>query len=477
MSELNLHESMSMSRGIDLTCINPSPATLAYTDFLFEVASASASKVPEILAATAPCMRLYAFLGQQIQARFSARQSLPEAQEEWIKTYSSKDFEAAAQRLELLLDRTYAASECQNCYDRLSYLYHQAMILEYNFFDGQMARETRSSEDGIGSGLLARKYACQGLSTEQIALVMDFDSTCTKKDTTFILPFTAKHFAPNPEHVSRVWSGLESWYFQEYSKTVKEALAARTHDMDGPGRKGALEIFLKEVVSFENAAVRKVEESKVLANIPVGGVGSVMMGDLRGDWDLQDDCLEVIKFATENMSLGLAILSVSWSSEIIRTGLILGGMLGEERLDIIANDLVYGPDRLSTGNLCMRVEGAIGKAEKIKEVRNWKVEDGFSLYVGDSITDILAMLEADVGVWVGDSRSFREVAAAFDVKIRPLMSASADDFRRRKNSTNGEDLIVYYVPSWLELGVFLFGLPFCDFFREHRRSMAAKDGL
>ena len=121
--ELRLHQGYAARWEVDL---HPAPdsATSAYTNFLLAVAALE--PVGHIAAAMTPCMRLYAYLGQQLAA-----QTKPESPyREWVMTYSSEQFEALARRLEGLLDR-YGGDQ-----DRLAVLYHQAMELELRFLDG-----------------------------------------------------------------------------------------------------------------------------------------------------------------------------------------------------------------------------------------------------------------------------------------------------------------------------------------------------
>jgi thiaminase/transcriptional activator TenA len=128
VDELGLHEGYAARWGVDL---DPpaGPATSAYTDFLLAVAALE--PVGHIAAAMTPCMRLYAYLGQQLAAHTKPDNPY----REWVEAYSSTEFEALAQRLEALLDR-YGGDD-----DRPAVLYHRAMELELRFFDAAARQE------------------------------------------------------------------------------------------------------------------------------------------------------------------------------------------------------------------------------------------------------------------------------------------------------------------------------------------------
>lgn len=135
--ELRTHSAFLESFGVDLFTVekaSAAPATLNYTNFLLATAKRSDS-VAEILAAMAPCMRLYAFLGQQI-AR--AAKTLPLGRDvnpyqRWIDSYSVPEFDAAAQVTEDLL--TNIAAHEGTTFATLLPLYNQAMELELAFFE------------------------------------------------------------------------------------------------------------------------------------------------------------------------------------------------------------------------------------------------------------------------------------------------------------------------------------------------------
>jgi thiaminase/transcriptional activator TenA len=128
VDELRLHQGYAARWDVDLHQA-ADPATSAYTNFLLAVAALE--PVGHIAAAMTPCMRLYAYLGQQLAA-----QTKPESPyREWVMTYSSPQFEAPARRLEVLLDLY------EGDHDRLGVLYHQAMELELRFFGAADRRE------------------------------------------------------------------------------------------------------------------------------------------------------------------------------------------------------------------------------------------------------------------------------------------------------------------------------------------------
>jgi thiaminase/transcriptional activator TenA len=124
--ELRLHRGYAARWDISLTP-EPLTATSAYCDLLLR--TASLEPVGHTVAAMTPCMRLYAFLGDELAAKLDP--GSPYA--EWVETYSSPDMEALASRLEGLLDRYGGEPE------RLATLYRRAMQLELAFFEAAWA--------------------------------------------------------------------------------------------------------------------------------------------------------------------------------------------------------------------------------------------------------------------------------------------------------------------------------------------------
>ncbi|KJH70067.1 TenA family protein [Aliterella atlantica] len=123
LAELRLHEDFAATWSVDLRTIQPQAATRRYTDFL--LATAWSSDVGITTVAMLPCMRLYAFLGQQLAAT-----GVPDHEySNWIYTYNSPEFEKLAQQLEALAER-YASATTQ-----VHSIYRYAMLCERDFFE------------------------------------------------------------------------------------------------------------------------------------------------------------------------------------------------------------------------------------------------------------------------------------------------------------------------------------------------------
>jgi len=130
LDELELHTSYAENLGIDLEGVRPNPATRAYTDFLLR--TAWTADIGEIMAAMTPCMRLYAYLGQELAVEDHTQNPY----REWVETYSSDEFEALAGELESLLDQLADATP------GVVSAYRYAMLCERDFFSSSLTEGT-----------------------------------------------------------------------------------------------------------------------------------------------------------------------------------------------------------------------------------------------------------------------------------------------------------------------------------------------
>ena len=85
--------------------------------------------------------------------------------------------------------------------------------------------------------------------------------------------------------------------------------------------------------------------------------------------------------------------------------------------------------------LCRRVEGGADKTAIMMRLMQHlqrsspqqagkQTAEGFAVYIGDSPSDFGSMLQADLGIVVGQNKLLRRVAHAHAVKIKPLIAGA-----------------------------------------------------
>ena len=126
LEELNLHKEYSKKLGIDINNVKPLSACRAYTDFLLRIAYQKG--VDEIVAAIAPCMVLYAFIGRKLAEDYNRESKYID----WINTYSGEDVQKLAKEMENLLD--VVTKDTEEVRDAYTY----AMQLELDFFSAPL---------------------------------------------------------------------------------------------------------------------------------------------------------------------------------------------------------------------------------------------------------------------------------------------------------------------------------------------------
>lgn len=129
LQELKLHDKYANEWGVSLESVKPGIATRRYTDFL--LATAWSQEVGLTSVAMSPCMRLYAFIGQALAAK-----GIPDPlYSDWIRVYSSDEFEPLAQQLEMLVDQYSPDGELA------AETFRHAMVCELDFFEAAWQSE------------------------------------------------------------------------------------------------------------------------------------------------------------------------------------------------------------------------------------------------------------------------------------------------------------------------------------------------
>ncbi|XP_023898756.1 bifunctional TH2 protein, mitochondrial isoform X3 [Quercus suber] len=473
LEELKMHNSFVQEWGSDLAkegSVNS--ATVKYTDFLLATASGKVEGVKGpgklatpfektkvaayTLGAMTPCMRLYASLGKELVALLDLHEG-SHPYRKWIENYSSEGFQASAVQTEDLLDKLSVSLTGEELHI-IEKLYHQAMKLEIDFFSAQpvvqptvvpLTKEHNPAED-------------------RLMLFSDFDLTCTVVDSSAILAEIAIVTAPKsdqsqPENqlprmssadLRNTWGLLSRQYTEEFEQCIESIMPPEKVDKF---KYEDLRKALEQLSDFEKRANDRVIESGVLKGLnheDIKRAGERLI--------LQDGCTTFFQKVVKNVNLNakVHVLSYCWCGDLIRSAFSSAGDLLE--LNIHSNEFTF-IESISTGEIDKKVESPIDKVQAFKNILNNCSNDrrNLTVYIGDSIGDLLCLLEADIGIVIGSSSSLRRVASQFGVSFVPLFPGLV---KKQKECGEGESSswkglsgILYTVSSWAEIHAFILG--------------------
>ncbi|KAG8379071.1 hypothetical protein BUALT_Bualt07G0050100 [Buddleja alternifolia] len=438
-------------------------ATVKYTDFLLATASGKVEVVKSpgklattpfektklaayIIGAAAPRMRLYVFLGKELNAVLDPEKDIHPYQK-WIDNFSSNTFQAEAIQTEELLEKLSVSLTGEEL-DIIEKLYHQAMKHEVEFFLGQPL---------VQSTLVPM---CRGPNPEEHRLVLfsDFDLTCTVLDSSAILaemtmlkaPKTDQNQSGNqsarmPSNVLRSkWEELSKLYTEEYEQCIESVLVDdKIEKSDFIGLREAI----RPISVFEEKANSRVVEFEVLKGLNVEHIrraGEHMI--------LQDGCMDFFHSAinNENLNTHIHVISYCWCGDLIRSALSSGGL---DSVSVHANELIY-ENSISTGGINRKIESPMDKVIVWSNILGGYSKDrkNVTVYIGDTVGDLLCLLQADIGIVIGCSSSLRRLGAHFGVSFVPLFPAVIA--RQRLNTS---ERVLHTVSSWAEIHAFILG--------------------
>ncbi|CAM8979717.1 unnamed protein product [Rhodiola kirilowii] len=469
--ELKMHDSFVQEFGSDFTKEIPvHTSTTKYTDFLLATASGKVEGVKGpgklatpfektkvaayTLGAMAPCMKLYAYMGLEFQALVPENGSHP--YKKWIENYSSAAFQESALKNEDLLDKLSVSLTGEEL-EVIEKLYHQAMKLEIEFFSAQPLTQH--------TVVPLIKY--HNPEEDHLMIFSDFDLTCTVVDSSAILAEIAIVTAPKSDqnqsesHLARMssvdlrttWDILSRQYTEEYEQCIDSIMPPQKADkFNYEGLREGLE----KLSDFERKANARVIESGVLKGLNVEDIkraGERMI--------LHDGCASFFEKIIKNDSVNsdVHVLSYCWCGDLIRAAFSAEALLA---MKVHSNELNF-ENSISTGEIMKHMESPVDKVKAFKDILENSKDDKKSLtvYIGDSVGDLLCLLEADVGIVVGSSSSLRKVGSQFGVSFVPLFHGLVDKQREHADvgSSNWKGLsgTLYTVSSWAEVHAFILG--------------------
>ncbi|KAG9628616.1 hypothetical protein KCU98_g5918, partial [Aureobasidium melanogenum] len=269
-----------------------------------------------------------------------------------------------------------------------------------------------------------------------IHLILDWDGTLTRKDTLSLVGSIAYHASSSRSLPP--WSDFVNGYTNDYTEHAARyeptSSARTTIDQERQ--------WLASLTPIENKSVQRVESSCVFKGVKASHVDQVAASSIaNGDLRLRNDWDWLFQTLLSNAANKISILSVNWSARFIRQSLLsasskLTSPVGETlisyvtSMDIKANEIsnldsAEGSDgRLSKdssdgirtsadklSHLSLRCRRKLEICAPTRELA--EQQDDLVVYIGDSATDLEALLAADVGICIRDDpmgSSQRELA-------------------------------------------------------------------
>ena len=166
----------------------------------------------------------------------------------------------------------------------------------------------------------------------------------------------------------------------------------------------------------------------------------------------------------------LAVLSINWCPALINACLVQPVLRKKRSLlkqQCCQTEVPIWSNSVSgEGVVTLHVPGALAKRDRIVELRNCLehldnssgdadvCQKHLIVYVGDSSTDLAALLEADIGIIMGKSNSTFAIAERWDIDIIPLKMYDFDAERNRVSDQKNRSRL-WQADSWGEINTML----------------------
>lgn len=131
-------------------------------------------------------------------------------------------------------------------------------------------------------------------------------------------------------------------------------------------------------------------------------------------------------------------------------------------LNIHANELSF-EGSICTGEIIRKVESPVDKVEAFHNIlKSYNTDKkNLTVYIGDTIGDLLCLLQADVGIVIGSSPSLRRVGGHFGVSFLPLFPSLIKKQKQYTEESSskwkGQSGTLYTVTTWAEIQAFISG--------------------
>ena len=165
-------------------------------------------------------------------------------------------------------------------------------------------------------------------------------------------------------------------------------------------------------------------------------------------------------FLQHERARSLYVVSQSWYNDMIVNCLcdsVWHGALNVLPGHVFSSSLVYDAQGVATGALDKRCGGCEHKREVMRAIGG----EGVRVMIGDSLGDLSCLLEADIGVVMHPSATFRRVCAQYGVALKDLMQYNGKEDlmlyngKERVQHSEKAEKVLYVCEDWSEVSAVL----------------------
>ncbi|KAI3833478.1 hypothetical protein MKW92_012728 [Papaver armeniacum] len=214
---------------------------------------------------------------------------------------------------------------------------------------------------------------------------------------------------------------------------------------------------LVELSSSEEQAVSRIFDSGVLNGISLEDIKQAGKCMIR-----HNGCMDFFE-KVNNLDVPVNVMSC-WSGDLTRSALS-GGL---DMLKVDGNEFSYA-DGIFMGEVTRQAhQSATAKLKYFEDmVQEYASEHGVgarTVYIGDSVSDLLCLLRADIGIVIGSNKRLIKVGNHFGITFVPLYAGVVKEQKKFFETGNpinawkgGLSGTLYTVTSWTEIHAFILG--------------------
>ncbi|CEG38698.1 HAD-like domain [Plasmopara halstedii] len=283
-----------------------------------------------------------------------------------------------------------------------------------------------------------------------ILLCTDFDETITQHDTTSLLFELATSTSVSiRQQLMTQYANETDEFVRHYKIMWQRQNQNQKNDFVSEFDDAGLREFLEGYAAVDLRSMQRVVEDRALKGIRLDDLIKAST-EVR----IRPDCIETLASIDKWI-----VISVNWSRKLVETVMDESGVTFDTT-QIIANELEMNAESVTTGIINVKVQSSMDKERFVNHARMMQKDtQSILVYVGDSVTDLLALIAADLGIWMvsdastSSTKLLDQLVKFYRIHVHPLIKFNS--FRECIAKASDDRPVLFTVSSWAQLKSFI----------------------